>query len=286
MAEWLEENTNYSLDLPALPEGEDAIEYFLRESKAGYCMHYASAAALVLRQMDVPVRIATGYLVQKSEFAKVEKEYLAQVEDNQAHAWVEVYLDGLGWFPVEVTKGYRTADSLSPPGNSSVVDPGDISDETDPTEEIIEEEEIPEEPLDGIDVPVGGKDPQKRARFIMFLGGFALLVAAGALAVLKWKQHYRETLRKLINRQKMALAIFMMNRRIYRKLRITGKVIRLHLRDNVYEALLKEHYPEIPEEAWERYMELVKAAAFSQRAFSNEEVAFCYEIYRKVKPHG
>ena len=62
--------------------------------------------------------------------------------------------------------------------------------------------------------------------------------------------------------------------------------MRPHLRDDGYEELLKKYYPEIPPEAWERYMSLAKAAAFSRRDFSREEVTFCYEIYRKVKPHS
>ena len=71
--------------------------YFLTESRRGYCMHFASAAALALREMGVPARYASGYT------ADMEQGRKADVPDYAAHAWVEVYVDGYGWYPVEVT---------------------------------------------------------------------------------------------------------------------------------------------------------------------------------------
>ena len=93
----LDELCQYDPETPAAPAGTDPVEYFLTESRRGYCMHFASAAALMLREMGVPARYVSGYT------ADMEQGRKADVPDYAAHAWVEVYVDGYGWYPVEVT---------------------------------------------------------------------------------------------------------------------------------------------------------------------------------------
>ncbi|MDE6281899.1 MAG: transglutaminase-like domain-containing protein, partial [Oscillospiraceae bacterium] len=92
--DWLCE---YDPDTPAAPAGTDPVEYFLFTSQRGYCMHFASSAALMLRAIGIPARYVSGYTAQTQSGRKVD------VPDYAAHAWVEVYVDGYGWYPVEVT---------------------------------------------------------------------------------------------------------------------------------------------------------------------------------------
>ena len=117
VANYLKKQYSYSMDLEELPSGTDAIEYFLSEGRKGYCMHFASAGVAILRHLGVPSRYASGYVIPKNGFTKTEDGYVAEVLDSQAHAWVEIYLDDIGWVPVEMTPGY--ADSV--PGNRTEV---------------------------------------------------------------------------------------------------------------------------------------------------------------------
>lgn len=87
----------YDTEAPAAPEGVDPVLYFLTESRRGYCMHFASAAALTLRSLGIPARYVSGYVADCVPNRQVS------VPDRAAHAWVEVWLDGFGWYPVEVT---------------------------------------------------------------------------------------------------------------------------------------------------------------------------------------
>ena len=88
----------YTLD-PAMPgEGQDFVEFFLDQSHEGFCVHFASAAVLLLRSAGYPARYAEGYVVPSSEDG-----LWVDVPDYNAHAWVEVYCGGTGWIPVEVT---------------------------------------------------------------------------------------------------------------------------------------------------------------------------------------
>ncbi len=97
----LEDDTHYDMDTPAPPSGEDYVNWFLNESKQGYCMHYATAGALLLRTLGVPARYVSGYVVN------VPRSGNAAVPDSAAHAWVEVYYDGVGWYPVDFTPGFQ-----------------------------------------------------------------------------------------------------------------------------------------------------------------------------------
>lgn len=89
---------SYTLSPPALPEGRDFVEYFLTESHEGYCVHFASAAVVLLRALGIPARYAEGYAVPVQEGGE-----WANVPDYNAHAWVEVYWSGAGWLPMEMT---------------------------------------------------------------------------------------------------------------------------------------------------------------------------------------
>lgn len=103
---YLRRNATYDLDVPNTPRGEDFVEYFLFDSREGYCAHFASSAVLMLRYLGVPARYVTGYAAAPVDFNRnADGTYSAVILDRQAHAWAEVYLDGIGWMPVEMTPG-------------------------------------------------------------------------------------------------------------------------------------------------------------------------------------
>ncbi|MFL9710109.1 DUF3488 and DUF4129 domain-containing transglutaminase family protein [Methylobacillus sp. Pita1] len=87
----------YTLTPPQL--GDDAIDDFLFSSKRGFCEHYASSFAYLMRAAGIPARIVTGY--QGGETNPVG-QYLI-VRQSDAHAWVEVWLEGRGWVRLDPT---------------------------------------------------------------------------------------------------------------------------------------------------------------------------------------
>ncbi len=106
IAAFLEEQASYDLGAGNNPAGTDFVEYFLFESHSGYCMHFASAAVLVLRYFGIPARYVTGYAVSPGKFTqRGTEEWTATLTGENAHAWAEVYLDNVGWVPVEMTPG-------------------------------------------------------------------------------------------------------------------------------------------------------------------------------------
>ena len=91
----------YTLEPAKAPKGSDFIEYFLTESREGYCVHYASATTALLQAMGIPARYTIGY---RAEIPT--PDVWIDVTENTAHAWTEVYLAGIGWYPIESTAGF------------------------------------------------------------------------------------------------------------------------------------------------------------------------------------
>lgn len=87
--------------LPAsVSDAGSFLEYFLLQSREGYCVHYATAFVLLARAEGIPARYVQGYLVPMK--GKME----ITVTSDMAHAWPEVYIEGAGWIPFEPTPGY------------------------------------------------------------------------------------------------------------------------------------------------------------------------------------
>ena len=111
VATYIQNVAAYDLNCKQAPDGVDPIVFFLSSSEpSGVCRHFASAAVMMYRALGIPARYVEGYLGNS-----VANE-LSTVTAMQKHAWVEVYLDGLGWLPVEVTGGGSgIAEDKTPP---------------------------------------------------------------------------------------------------------------------------------------------------------------------------
>lgn len=136
VAKILDEICEYDLAPGVLPTGEEFVSYFLFQSQRGYCMHFASAAAMILRSAGVPTRYVEGYVVYPTDYGK---DQWANIADSRAHAWVEIYEEGYGWIPIEVTP------SIYQEGSSSEEEQEASGNETaEQNEEIVSEKPIAE----------------------------------------------------------------------------------------------------------------------------------------------
>ncbi|CQH58286.1 endoisopeptidase/DUF4129 domain protein [Halobacterium hubeiense] len=97
--QYLEANKTYSLtDVPE--PGDQITDQFLFEQDAGYCEYFATAMTTMLRAQDVPARYVVGYA--GGEYVG-DGKYLVRGAD--AHAWVEVYFEDVGWVRFDPTPG-------------------------------------------------------------------------------------------------------------------------------------------------------------------------------------
>jgi len=107
----------YSLDAPVEAgfdgAGLDAVADFL-QAREGYCVHFASAFAVMARTLDMPSRIVVGYLPGTMSGSAGQGPTTFTVTSSQLHAWPEVYFEGIGWVPFEPTNSLGVPTSFSP----------------------------------------------------------------------------------------------------------------------------------------------------------------------------
>ena len=161
IAEYFDENYDYNLNPGLVPWKTDFVDYFLFSNKKGFCVHFATAGAMIYRSLGIPARYVEGYAIDENEIIEGKttevdnkREWLSfynddikkkrdellsysdeeidmlkkmgkigedeiklrnedpyeelevrevNVKDSSGHAWVEIYKDGFGWIPVELT---------------------------------------------------------------------------------------------------------------------------------------------------------------------------------------
>ncbi len=90
---WLGANTKYSLDIPRLPKGADAVDQYVFVDHRGFCEQIGTTLVVMLRELGIPARLGVGYAPgERNPFTG-----LYEVKASDAHAWAEVYFPGVGW---------------------------------------------------------------------------------------------------------------------------------------------------------------------------------------------
>ncbi len=95
--EYLRANIKYNDNVAAIPDGRDGVDYTLFDRPEGYCNYYASAMAVMAREIGIPARVVSGYSNGDSQ------DGVYHINEGQAHTWPELYFANLGWIPFEPT---------------------------------------------------------------------------------------------------------------------------------------------------------------------------------------
>ena len=107
----------YTTKVEPPPFNADGVDHFLFTLQKGYSEYYSSAMAVLLRSVNVPARLATGY----TSGDKVPDLEAYVVTDSHAHGWVEVFFPSYGWISFEPTSG-KSLPPLYQPGSEEVAD--------------------------------------------------------------------------------------------------------------------------------------------------------------------
>lgn len=286
---FLDERANYQLDVAATPLGEDFVEYFLFESERGYCTHFASAAVLMFRYCGIPARYAAGYCASPQSFRRgADNLYEAVLSESQAHAWAEVYVDGVGWMPIEATPGavafagdnrmemlttlgLMTGD-VKPVMSGSFVEEDEEEEEEEEEEEFSGQRPLPLPDEEEPDEEEPGPEPQGtewRKRILRWLpaAAFAGLAAAAGVSVVRLLRWNRK-LKRVKGREK----VFLLYRNMRNALHLMGCSKRLTLTGDSFWERLQDVLPSQNWEEYETLCRIVEQSSFGAREPSGDEV--------------
>ena len=114
--DYLTEHMTYEENIYTMSGSGDFLHYVLERSGKGYSVHYATAAVLMLRYCGVPARYVEGYFLSADDAAALAAGETVTLTEENAHAWAEYYLSGVGFVPFEVTPGYIDDEELNAGG--------------------------------------------------------------------------------------------------------------------------------------------------------------------------
>lgn len=172
-------------------EGLDGVDKFLTVTHEGYCVQYASALTLMLRAAGIPARYVDGYIA--SGFTNAPRNakdddgnplyhasYTSTVYDRNAHAWVEVWFDGIGWIQYEATPAYY-GEMYYVESHTDPTRPIIPTDPTDPGDEGGEGEDLPDDPGEDEATRLERERAERRALIRKIVIICAVCLAAAAL---------------------------------------------------------------------------------------------------------
>ena len=175
----------YNQKIEAPPEGVDRVDYFLFESKEGYCNYYASAMAVMARAAGIPARVAAGYT--RGDWEEDAEVY--RVREHHSHAWVEVYLPRFGWLEFEPTASEPVITRPRAPGEASSTSGSDVPPEDPFLDDFLNPEDFFEnDPFDPELFAQMMREQQQRdqLRTLARVGG--LLAIGVAVVLVAWWQ--------------------------------------------------------------------------------------------------
>ncbi|MBE5956486.1 MAG: hypothetical protein E7253_08540 [Lachnospiraceae bacterium] len=240
-------------------ENDGTLEWELPLANAeGTEYQYATVAVMTLRYFGIPARYAEGYRITREMADSTASGETIVVDSSQAGAWAEVYQDGAGWIPMELTPGLEELSQKPDKDNVS-----DINENPEESEEL--EEELMEEPE-----PDGGT----QVMVAQILKKHYLLVVIVILMIFLsiWGR------RKLILKRRESR--FYQDNRKEASAWIFAHVIKIldkngfHLENGSVSSLyepLKEHYGEKYAELMKNNIEVNGRAIFSSHSIKEEE---------------
>ncbi len=297
----VQKDTVYSLSPGVLPEGKDFVDYFLFENHKGYCTHYASSGAIIFRMLGIPARYVEGYVIKDTDYSdgkklgstgvqyrkgsesgiKDKNIYELKIKDANAHAWVEIYKDGFGWVPVEMTPGYSQLDDSLTEGiaiEDNIIKPTIAPTQTPTMGAEREEDEIGKR-VDNSKTQENSIEKINKLLnklVVVMIGLICICITPIIISMIIRKRRIKKVAVK--DASGKAIYYYLHLRRILKYLHISSDI------DDFKEISqrMAETFEYISEEEFGNYMELIKKAKFSNHLISRNELKLTQDFYYMV----
>lgn len=187
IAAFVRASAEYNVDIDSMPRSEtDFVRWFLEDCEEGYCVHFASSAVVLLRAAGIPARYVTGYMTT------LDSNGQATVRLDDAHAWAEYYVGGVGWVILEATPAVQS------PIQQMQTQPGQTVTQPDVTQPV-PSQSVPGGTLPGkADTPTDPTQPQKNTGWLEnSLKVLGITALTAVFAWLQWRLRLALRLRRL-----------------------------------------------------------------------------------------
>lgn len=260
-------NCTFTTEVWKLPKGEDFVSYFFSEKKRGDSTAFASTAVLMYRMCGIPARYVVGYAAPSSLFiGNGDGTYTAILQNDNAHAWVEVYMPDYGWTPVETTPGFV----------GTVVDMEVSEDDLKEQEQVKEEQEKEEKQK---------KTQQKQLENIAILEKVLMIVVVFGIVLLVMIIRYRYLRKKrrgMLRRYSVEEQIKKVFCSFYEVLQFSGFPEEIDTTTQAFVEEVVRFYPELDKQQLSRYMELVLQVHYGQTDVTKQDALFSVAMYEKL----
>lgn len=271
------ERCEFSKSASKISDDEDYIERFMFEKKKGDSTAFASAAVVMFRSCGIPARYVVGYAAPANLFSgQADGSYMAVLQDDNAHAWVEIYMPDCGWTPVETTPGFAgTIDNLDMP-EADTEDTKSIADKKDKDAD-----------RDGEDTAGTGDDMKRIRQLKIALGAVcgSLIVIIVFLLRIWYVKRRNLALKKGLSPGERVRIIFIS---FYELLERDGRLAADEgacvdtTRPEFVDAVM-DAYPELVRSDFEHFMSLVLMANYGPDKLEAGDCELAVVMYKRLK---
>ncbi|WP_456057122.1 transglutaminase-like domain-containing protein [Agathobacter sp.] len=276
------ERCEFSKYASRISDDEDYVERFMFEKKKGDSTAFASAAVVMFRSCGIPARYVVGYAAPANLFSgQADGSYMAVLQDDNAHAWVEIYMPDCGWTPVETTPGFA--------GTIANLDMPEA--DTEDTESIADKKDKDAD-RDGENTADTGADMKRIRQIKLVLGAVcgSLIVIIVLLLRIWYVKRRTLALDKRLSPGDRVRIIF---RSFYELLERDGRLAANEgacedtncmdtTRPEFVDVVIAT-YPELVRSDFERFMELVLMANYGPDKLDTEDCEFAVVMYKRLK---
>lgn len=259
-------NCTFTTEVWKLPKGEDFVSYFFFEKKRGDSTAFASTAALMYRMCGIPARYVVGYAAPSSLFiGNGDGTYTCVLQNDNAHAWVEIYMPEYGWTPVETTPGFV----------GTVVDM-EVSEDDLKEQEQAKEEQQEEEQKRNQQNQHGNSDIFGKVLMIVLVFVIVLLILAVRYRYLRRKR------RGMVSGLSMEQQIKEVFYSFYQVLEFLGFPMEIDTTTQEFVEEVSRLYPKLDTANLSRYMDLVLQVHYGQKVITKEDTQFSLAMYEAL----
>lgn len=269
-----------------VPDGKDALLYYMTGARKGYDVQFASIATLMMRYLGIPARYVEGWLVTDSMVQGVQEGQVLNLTGAHGHAWTEIYVDGVGFVPFEATQSYRDSIAqaqephMEEESDSDIQDVGDNPGQEQSGEDVAQEPQ-PEQNGGSLSLEMEEKEKQKETSFgwICLCIIACIIVVSLLIFMIIWKIRKRRHLPVSGDRSSLCQVLFAQTMALLLKNGFTWDID--DLQHNIGE--LKQRYTEEYAGSFMEMWNLHERIRFGGKSVSKVECEQFRQFYEETK---